>query len=253
MDHSIPKAGSDQNRADRGATFLLVHGSWHHGGLWTAVRHCLDSAGVPSLAPTLAGHGPGDERRGVTHDDYVDSVLAALDAESAPVTLVGHSLGGSVVSRVAELRPELCRSLVYYAAFVPRDGESVAEALPRTMIELFDQMAASSKDDSCSLPYAQFRSAFVNTADEAAAKAIHPHLVPEPRGPIFETLTLPGLRRFEIPTAYIHCRDDRSLPPGTFHPGQSKRLKNPKVLEIDGDHEALLTAPERLARALLAA
>src|SRR6516164_6774096 len=100
MDHSIPKAGSDQNRPDRGATFLLVHGSWHHGGLWTAVRHCLDSAGVPSLAPTLAGHGPGDERRGVTHDDYVDSVLAALDAESAPVTLVGHSLGGSVVSRV---------------------------------------------------------------------------------------------------------------------------------------------------------
>jgi pimeloyl-ACP methyl ester carboxylesterase len=253
MNNSIPKGASDQGPAQHGPTFLLVHGSWHHGGHWTAVRRCLDGAGVRSLAPTLAGHGPGDDRGGVTHDDYVNSVLAALDGEAEPVTLVGHSLGGSVVSRVAELRPELCRSLVYYAAFVPRDGESVADALPQAMIELLDQTAASSDDDSCSLPYQQFRSAFANTADEATAKTIHLRMVPEPRGPIFETLTLPGLRRFEIPTAYIHCRDDHTLPPGTFHPGQSKRLRNPKVLEIDGDHEALLTAPERLARALLAA
>ena len=43
------------------------------------------------------------------------------------------------------------------------------------------------------------------------------------------------------------------MPPGTFHPGQSSRLREPALIEIEGDHESLLTAPERLADALLEA
>ena len=42
----------------------------------------------------------------VTHDDYVTAVAAALDAVRGPVVRVGDSFGGSVISRVAELRPE---------------------------------------------------------------------------------------------------------------------------------------------------
>lgn len=38
--------------------------------------------------------------------DYVASVIGALDGVSALAVLVGHSFGGSVISRVAELRPE---------------------------------------------------------------------------------------------------------------------------------------------------
>ena len=40
---------------------------------------------------------------------------------------------------------------------------------------------------------------------------------------------------------------------GCFHPGQSSRLDTPQLLEIDADHEALFTAPRRLAWALLEA
>jgi hypothetical protein len=93
--------------------------------------------------------------------------------------------------------------------------------------------------------------AFANTAEEAAAEALYPELVPEPHGPIFETLPLAGLDGHDIPTAYVHCRHDHTLPPGTFHPGQSRRLGAPALIEVDGDHEALLTAPDRLASALL--
>ena len=75
--------------------------------------------------------------------------------------------------------------------------------------------------------------------------------MPEPFGPVFEPLALPGAARDAIPTAYIACRDDRALLPGSFHPGQSGRLRSCTLIEIDGDHETLLTAPQRLARALV--
>jgi pimeloyl-ACP methyl ester carboxylesterase len=234
-------------------TFLLVHGSWHDGGCWSAVAEHLRDAGFPSLTPTLAGHNGDDDRGRVTHDDYVSSVLAEIDATSDSVVLVGHSFGGSIVSRVAELRPDRCRSLVYYSAFVPRDGERVADSLSEPLLGFLEAAAAASADRSITLPFELFRSAFANTADQATAQAIYPRLVPEPRGPIFEPLSLPRFRRLGIPTTYVTCRQDVALPPGTFHPGQSGRLPAPRLIEIDGDHEALFTAPDRLARALLTA
>ena len=83
-------------------TFLLVHGSWHDGSCWSAVAERLADAGFASISPTLPGHHAAGERSRVTHDDYVDTVVAALDAAPGEVVLVGHSFGGSVISRAAE-------------------------------------------------------------------------------------------------------------------------------------------------------
>ncbi len=235
-------------------TFVLVHGSWHDGRCWRLVEPYLRTAGYPTLAPTLAGHASGDDKRAVTHADYVASVLAALDtAPAGPVALVGHSFAGSVISRVAELRPDRCARLVYCSAFVPRDGERVADSLPAHYLALFERLAAARADRAIRLPFAVFRQAFANTADDAAAAAIYRQLTAEPYGPIFEPLSLPRFDQLRIPTTYIICAQDRSLPPGSFHPGQSRRLAGARLIAIDGDHEVLLTAPARLARALLAA
>src|SRR5262249_57586882 len=144
-------------------------------------------------------------------------------------------------------------SLVYYSALVPGAGGRVADSLSEPMLAFLEDAAAASPDRSIALPYELFRNAFANTADQATAEAIYPRLVPEPRGPIFERLSLPRFERLGVPTAYITCRQDLALPPGTFHPGQSGRLSAPRLIEIDGDHEVLFTAPDRLARALVAA
>ncbi|MBV9416812.1 MAG: alpha/beta hydrolase [Solirubrobacterales bacterium] len=234
-------------------TLILVHGSWHTGSCWTRVQKELTAASVPSSAPTLTGHGPADDRLTVTHDDYVASVTGALDDVRGPAVLVGHSFGGSVISRVAELRPERCQGLVYCSAFVPRDGEKVADSLPAEFIEFLEQAAAAREDRAIELPDSVLRDAFANTADEETLTQIRALLVPEPYRPIFDTLALPNFASLPIPTVYISCRDDRTMPPRTFHPGQSSRLGAPTVIEIDGDHESLFTAPERLADALLEA
>jgi pimeloyl-ACP methyl ester carboxylesterase len=169
------------------------------------------------------------------------------------VALVGHSFGGSVISRVAEIRPERCKLLVYYSAFVPRDGERVADSLPEPFIAFLDEAVAGSPDGSVLLPKELFCTAFANTANEKTVNAIYSRIVPEPYAPIFESLALPGLERLGIPSAYISCRRDVALPPGSFHPGQSSRLTAPQLIEIDGDHEALFTSPDQVGWALLEA
>src|SRR5262249_52685769 len=185
-------------------TFLLVHGSWHVGDGWSAVGAHLQEAGVRVATPTLAGHGT-DCNRNVTHDDYVRSVIDELDRLPGEIVLVGHSFGGSVISRVAERRPERCRLLVYYSAFVPRDGERVADSLPDPLLAFLEESAAATPDRSVTLPPGLFASAFANTADPDAAAALHERLVPEPSGPIFEPLPLPRFSTLGIPSAYISC------------------------------------------------
>ena len=243
---------SDTSTSAPSPRLILVHGSWHTGGCWADVQGQLAAASVEAHAPTLPGHGAADDTA-VGHDDYVSTVLEALDALDQPAVLVGHSFGGSVISRVAELRPERCRGLIYYSAFVPLDGECVADSLPSEFIEFLNQAAGGSRNDTVELPEPLLSQAFANAADDSTLARIRSQLVPEPRAPIFERLELPRFADLGIPTAYITCRDDRTLPPGTFHPGQSSRLSDPEVIEIEGDHEALLTAPERLTDALLEA
>jgi len=241
----------DTSAATEPAPMVLVHGSWHDGRCWSAVQAQLDAAGVGSVAPTLPGHGNGSDPRRVTHDDYVSCVIEQLDRMSTAAVLVGHSFGGSVISRVAELRPERCHGLVYYSAFVPRDGERVADSLPAELLDFLEHSASASPDRTVALPEALLRDAFANTADAETLKRIAAQLVPEPHAPIFEKLSLQTFAVGRIPAAYIACRDDLALPPGAFHPGQSSRLVDARVIQIEGDHESLFTASERLADALL--
>jgi pimeloyl-ACP methyl ester carboxylesterase len=235
-------------------TFVLVHGSWQAGWCWAGVQDHLEQAGYCSVAPDLPGHSPDDDRRAVAHDDYVDTVLAALQTDvDGPVVLVGHSFGGSVVSRVAERLPERCHSLIYMDAFVPLDGECVADILPPPFVDMLAQLSAASPDGSVALPFEAFHQGFANTLDEATARVIFERFTPEPYRPIFDRLELPTFVHLGLPATYITLRDDRAMPPGLFRPGQSSRLRSARVIELEGDHEAMLTAPGRVAGALLEA
>jgi pimeloyl-ACP methyl ester carboxylesterase len=102
----------------------------------------------------------------LSHDDYVNCVPDVLDGLGGPAVLVGHSFGGSVISRVAEVCPERCHGLVYHSAFVPLDGERVADSLPAQFIDFLDEAAAASTDRSIGLPDDLVGDAFANAADE---------------------------------------------------------------------------------------
>ena len=103
-------------------TFVLVHGGW----CWEKVIPLLEEAGHVAQAPDLPGSGddptPIPE---VSLQGYADRISEVLDAQPEPVVLVGHSSGGTVISQAAEQRPDKVKLLVYLAAFLLRDGETL--------------------------------------------------------------------------------------------------------------------------------
>jgi pimeloyl-ACP methyl ester carboxylesterase len=57
------------------------------------------------------------------------------------IVLVGHSYGGTIISKVAEVIPDRIRRLVYWSGFVLNDGESLNDAVPPHFRDLFRDLA----------------------------------------------------------------------------------------------------------------
>src|SRR5215471_8421479 len=108
--------------------YILVHGAWHGRWCWDQVVPLLRQAGHQVETLDLPGHG--QDRTPileVTLAAYTKRVCETLDAQAEPVILVGHSMGGIVITQVAEERPEKIQTLVYLTAFLVQNGESVVQ------------------------------------------------------------------------------------------------------------------------------
>ncbi|MET7493247.1 alpha/beta hydrolase [Streptomyces sp900116325] len=97
-------------------TAVLVHGAFADASTWTGVIAELQNDGIPVVAPP-------NPLRGLASDAaYIASVAAQIDG---PVVLVGHSYGGALISVAGTA--ENVVGLVYVAAYVTEEGESLGE------------------------------------------------------------------------------------------------------------------------------
>ena len=128
--------------------FVLVHGSWHDGSLWEPVANHLRAQGMTVHCPTIAGHGPNADRH-VNHAECTQSITNyILEHDLKDIVLLGHSYGGTIISKVAEVIPERIKRLIYWNAFVLQDGENMFDNMPDAYYELFNSLAAASGDNT---------------------------------------------------------------------------------------------------------
>src|SRR5262249_15275097 len=106
--------------------FVLVHGAFMGAWGWSSVADSLRAQGAKVTVVELPAHGADmTPLSGATLDAYVATVASAIDATGDSVVLVGHSMAGMVITSVAEQMPGKIEKLVYLAAFVPKDGDTL--------------------------------------------------------------------------------------------------------------------------------
>ena len=96
-------------------TIVLVHGAWAGPSGWDRVAAALHKDGYATATTTLGLASLNDDTA---------TVRAALDSILGKKILVGHSYGGAVISNAAYGRSDVL-GLVYTAAFVPDEGDSL--------------------------------------------------------------------------------------------------------------------------------
>ena len=106
------------------STYVLIHGAYLGAWCWKKIIPLLEKEGHKVVAPDLPGHGENKRPIAeITLQTYTDHLCEILDEQPDPVILVGHSLGGVVITQTAEYRPEKIRKLVYVAGYLLRNGE----------------------------------------------------------------------------------------------------------------------------------
>ncbi len=232
--------------------YVLIHGAWHGSWCWDKVIPLLKKPGHTVVAPDLPGHGsdrtPIPE---ITLQAYANRVCEVLDAQSEPVILVGHSMGGVVITQAAEYRPEKIKKLVYVTAFLLQNGEFLLQyaepdkdslVLPN-LIMAKDQSYATMKEDA-------LIEAFYGDCSEEDVKRAKSLLVPQAAAPFATPVTTTPNNFGRIPRTYISCTRDRAISP----PMQEKMYNNlpcERLIKMDTSHSPFLSAPEELASYLL--
>ena len=230
----------------------MIHGAWHGGWCWDQVRRRLEDAGHRAVAPDLPGHG--DDRTptaAVTLDAYAECVCEVLDAQPEPVILVGHSMGGVVITAAAERRPEKIRALVYVCAFIPGNGDTLMSIAGLDDTSLLTPNLVIAEEHG----YATVRDegivpSFYARCSEADVRLAKSRLVPQALAPLGVPLTVTPERAGRLPRYYVECTEDGAIPIAlqrrmiASHPCR-------RVFTLETDHSPFYSAVDELAGCLL--
>jgi pimeloyl-ACP methyl ester carboxylesterase len=237
------------------ARIVLVHGAFGRAACWDRVAPGLRAAGHTVEAIDLPGAGddptPVAE---VTLDRYARKVCEAIDGGS-PAVLVGHSMGGIVITQAAALCPERIERLVYVAAFVPWDGmslidmtqlpEAAGDQIQASMVVEGDPPVARMTPESArAARYGccddeQVTYALARNGPQAVAPLAHPVALEGPDGEAFDALS----------RAYVMCLQDMAIRP-PLQRLMIERAGCDPVIEIDTDHAVWASRPDELTAAL---
>ncbi|MEU2830620.1 alpha/beta hydrolase [Streptomyces lavendulae] len=220
-------------------TVILVHGAFADASGWNDTAARLRGQGFKVRAVANPLRGP----------DYDAAYLKSqVQSVKGPKILVGHSYGGAVITNAATAIPDV-RALVYIAAFVPEEGETLGRLMeqhPDTSVPPLPTapFPFAHPDGSTStevmLDPAEFHDAFA--ADVPAATSA---LMAASQRPIAAEAFGQPLKNAawkNIPSWALVARNDQAIGPD-LERFMAKRA-GARISEVDGSHAVMVSRPD---------
>jgi pimeloyl-ACP methyl ester carboxylesterase len=246
-------AQAQKNNNKNSSTIVLVHGAWADASAWQAVTPLLKAKGHEVIAVNMPGHGTDSTSfANINLQAYVNAVKNAI-GDRKNVILVGHSMAGLVISQVAEEIPGQIKELVYLAAYLPQNGESLLALAKQDP----DSHVGKYLDIDQSTGSANIKKEGIIDVFAADAPAqIHDFIInsvkAEPLAPLAAPVTLTNQKFGSVKKVYIHTKNDHAV----SFTLQTTMVKNnghiSKEYTLESSHTPFISMPDKLAAILLA-
>ena len=239
------------NTADK-YCFVLVHGAWHGAWCWEKVVPLLRAAGHEVHTIDLPGLGEDQTPIvDVSLGAYVSAVTGLINTIARQVVLVGHSMGGMVITQVAEGVPEKIATLVYLTAFSPRHGETLLQyALEDTDSYVSQYKQVNEAEGFFTVAADKLQACFYGMCSSEDAENAIKRLRPQALAPVVTPLSLSDNNYGSVRRCYIECNEDKAI-----SPGMQQRLRDnapvSKSVVLKADHSPFYSCPAPLVDALI--
>ena len=245
-------AGCSKTSIPKSNTFVLVHGAWQAPYVWNTVKGELEKAGQKVVAVELPSHGDDFTSPAVVSIDlYRDKVISAIVGTNEKVILVGHSLGGVVVSAVAEKIPSKIKKLIYLAGFLPANGQSLLDLANEDAQSLLGPALIPSKDQlTLDVKHDEITSIFCQDGSDAVKKLVLDNFRPEPAIPFTNKLTLTDDNFGSVDKYYIHTLEDHAIGIDLQNK-MADAAHITKTFSLTTGHSPFLTQPDEVTKILL--
>ncbi|EUC15611.1 alpha/beta fold hydrolase [Paraburkholderia hospita] len=233
---------------------VLVHGAFEDAQVWGHVTSRLQTDGFKVVAVDLPGRpGAPATPDKVSLDLYRDTVVAALNKSHRPAVVVGHSFGGIVIADAAETAPKKIKTLVFVAAYLPQDGDSlVSMASKDADAKIGPHLQIDKEKGIASIEYSARADLFANGGPDELRKAIPDLILDEPVGPLATPVYVTSPNFGQVDKVYIHTAMDQVISP-SFQAEMVAATPVRAEYSLPTGHTPFLTDPDGLAKAIEAA
>jgi hypothetical protein len=228
-------------------TYILINGSWHGAWCWSKVIPLLEKQGHKVITPELPGHGEDKTpTKEVSLKSYTDCICEILDTLEEPVILVGHSMGGVIISQVTEYRPKKIKLLIYISAFVLKNNKAMLSFIRRDKESLLIHNINFSKDMSImELKEDGIKNLFYQDCSDEDITRAKLLVVPQAVQPVKTRLNINNENFELIPKIYIECLQDKAISI-TMQRKMHSEFSWEKVYSMDSSHSPFFSSPKEL-------
>jgi pimeloyl-ACP methyl ester carboxylesterase len=211
-----------------------------------AAGHVVEAFDLPGMGDD---HTSASE---VSLHSHAGRVCEVLAANSEPAVVVAHSMGGIVVTQGAARCPERVAALVYVAAFLPKDGQSLVDLtkIPEGDGEgVLANVVVEGEPPVAVMPAAASHHVLYGSCTEDVAAWAIARQCPQRVSPLSVAVSIPPGTLDGINRYYVLCTRDRAIPP----PLQRRMVAEnhvADVVELETDHTPQLSMTNELAKAL---